>query len=107
LNKTKLMLAVGITLSLSAFAQTNSQPVDGVEHPAGLGGVEEERDAIRGGPAATSVQRGGVQQPLAHRPVQQAGDNAEEMIEAAWPRPRSRGEEVVEDGRVSRSSWLI
>jgi outer membrane protein OmpA-like peptidoglycan-associated protein len=32
LNKTKLMLAVGITLSLSAFAQTNSQPVDGVEH---------------------------------------------------------------------------
>jgi outer membrane protein OmpA-like peptidoglycan-associated protein len=30
--KTKLLLAVGITLSLSAFAQTNSQTIDGVEH---------------------------------------------------------------------------
>jgi outer membrane protein OmpA-like peptidoglycan-associated protein len=29
---TKLLLALGITLSLSAFAQTNSQTVDGVEH---------------------------------------------------------------------------
>jgi outer membrane protein OmpA-like peptidoglycan-associated protein len=30
--KTKLLLAVGITLSMSAFAQSNSQTVDGVEH---------------------------------------------------------------------------
>jgi outer membrane protein OmpA-like peptidoglycan-associated protein len=30
--KTKMMLAVGITLGMSAFAQNNSQPVDGVEH---------------------------------------------------------------------------
>jgi outer membrane protein OmpA-like peptidoglycan-associated protein len=30
--KMKLLLAAGITLSLSAFAQTNSQTVDGVEH---------------------------------------------------------------------------
>ena len=30
--KTKLLLAAGITLSLSAFAQTNSQTIDGVEH---------------------------------------------------------------------------
>jgi outer membrane protein OmpA-like peptidoglycan-associated protein len=30
--KSKLLLAVGITLSLSAFAQTNSQTIDGVEH---------------------------------------------------------------------------
>jgi outer membrane protein OmpA-like peptidoglycan-associated protein len=30
--KTKLLLAVGLTLSLSAFAQTNSQTIDGVEH---------------------------------------------------------------------------
>jgi outer membrane protein OmpA-like peptidoglycan-associated protein len=30
--KTKLLLAAGITLSLSAFAQNNSQPVDNVEH---------------------------------------------------------------------------
>ena len=30
--KTKLMLAVGVTLSLSAFAQTNSQTSGGVEH---------------------------------------------------------------------------
>ncbi len=30
--KTKLVLAVGITLSLSAFAQTNSQTTGGVEH---------------------------------------------------------------------------
>jgi outer membrane protein OmpA-like peptidoglycan-associated protein len=30
--KTKLLLAVGITLSVSAFAQTNSQTIDGVEH---------------------------------------------------------------------------
>ena len=30
--KTKMLLAVGITLSLSAFAQTNSQTIDGVEH---------------------------------------------------------------------------
>jgi outer membrane protein OmpA-like peptidoglycan-associated protein len=30
--KTKLMLAVGITLSMSAFAQNNSQTVNGVEH---------------------------------------------------------------------------
>jgi len=30
--KTKLLLAVGITLSMSAFAQTNSQTIGGVEH---------------------------------------------------------------------------
>ena len=30
--KTKLLLAVGLTLSLSAFAQTNSQTINGVEH---------------------------------------------------------------------------
>ena len=30
--KLKLLLAVGITLSLSALAQTNSQTIDGVEH---------------------------------------------------------------------------
>ena len=30
--KTKLLLAVGLTLSLSGFAQTNSQTIDGVEH---------------------------------------------------------------------------
>lgn len=30
--KSKLLLAIGITLSLSAFAQTNSQTIDGVEH---------------------------------------------------------------------------
>jgi outer membrane protein OmpA-like peptidoglycan-associated protein len=30
--KTKLLLVAGITLSLSAFAQTNSQTIDGVEH---------------------------------------------------------------------------
>jgi outer membrane protein OmpA-like peptidoglycan-associated protein len=30
--KSKLLLALGITLSLSAFAQTNSQTIDGVEH---------------------------------------------------------------------------
>jgi outer membrane protein OmpA-like peptidoglycan-associated protein len=30
--KNKLLLAVGLTLSVSAFAQTNSQTVDGVEH---------------------------------------------------------------------------
>jgi outer membrane protein OmpA-like peptidoglycan-associated protein len=30
--KTKLLLAVGLTVSLSAFAQTNSQTIDGVEH---------------------------------------------------------------------------
>ncbi len=30
--KTKLLLVAGITLSLSAFAQNNSQTVDGVEH---------------------------------------------------------------------------
>jgi len=30
--KTKLLLAVGLTLSLSVFAQTNSQTIDGVEH---------------------------------------------------------------------------
>ena len=30
--KTKLLLVAGITLGLSAFAQTNSQTIDGVEH---------------------------------------------------------------------------
>jgi hypothetical protein len=30
--KSKLLLAIGITLGLSAFAQTNSQTIDGVEH---------------------------------------------------------------------------
>ena len=30
--KTNLLLAVGLTLSLSGFAQTNSQTIDGVEH---------------------------------------------------------------------------
>jgi len=30
--KTKLLLVAGITFSLSAFAQTNSQTIDGVEH---------------------------------------------------------------------------
>jgi outer membrane protein OmpA-like peptidoglycan-associated protein len=32
LLKTKLLLVAGITFSLSAFAQTNSQTIDGVEH---------------------------------------------------------------------------
>ena len=30
--KTNLLLAIGLTLSLSAYAQTNSQTIDGVEH---------------------------------------------------------------------------
>ena len=69
-----------------------------VEQPACLAGVEDERDPCRGHPPPARAQRRALQQFVRDRPVEQAADNAEQMIEAARRRARPRREEPIQNG---------
>ena len=57
-----------------------------IEQPSYLGDVEEERDPRRGFPTRASLQRRDLQQLMCDGPVEQAPDDAQQMIETTRTR---------------------
>jgi hypothetical protein len=68
-----------------------------IEQAACLRDVEQERQRCGGDPPSARPQHwDGIEHLLGEGPVEQSRDDAEEVVEAAWPRPRSGAQEVVE-----------
>src|ERR1035441_258175 len=70
-----------------------------VEQPAGVDLVEQERDPVRAATPSASARWRDVQQLLADRPVEQAADHAEQMVEAPRPGTGPCSEEVIQQRR--------
>ena len=62
-----------------------------LDEPAGLRQIEEIGNALRRHPARSQPERRGVEPPLIDHPIEQAPQDAEQMIVAAWALAWSAG----------------